>query len=225
MAIRNVVTRGFGSGATIPFVVTRGYSISTFVQVSAVIGGTTAYTQLLVKQGQSNTITLTNDTWVTGSAFNQIQQLLIDAFTSAQTEATGWNREVRDKALVTSVVRTTNTVVTINWQAAPDYEIIANEAIAVLVPDEALVTSTSPVLATPTVGITAPAAVAMAHTVSFSSVSRSAKFASVSRSATFASVSNTRAIIRNTPDPLAFILTEDGDNIVQENGTLNIAKE
>ncbi len=31
MAIRNVVTRGYGSGATIPFVITRGYSIEEVV--------------------------------------------------------------------------------------------------------------------------------------------------------------------------------------------------
>ena len=31
MAIRNVVTRGYGSGATIPFVVTRGYTIGEVV--------------------------------------------------------------------------------------------------------------------------------------------------------------------------------------------------
>ena len=37
MAIRNVVTRGYGVGATIPFVVTRGYStgVAPVITVSA----------------------------------------------------------------------------------------------------------------------------------------------------------------------------------------------
>lgn len=34
MAIRNVVTRGYGAGASIPFVVTRGYSISLVVAIT-----------------------------------------------------------------------------------------------------------------------------------------------------------------------------------------------
>lgn len=35
MAIRNVVTRGVGAGASIPFVVTRGYSIGAAVSIDA----------------------------------------------------------------------------------------------------------------------------------------------------------------------------------------------
>jgi len=63
------------------------------------------------------------------------------------------------------------------------------------------------------------------HTVSFSSQTHSMTFVSTARRTTFVSASNATITIKDTPVPLGFILTEDGDNIVQENGTLNIAQE
>jgi len=226
MAIRNVVQRGYGAGASIAFVVTRGYSIGAGV-ASATVGGATALTEpLLVAGGQVNTITLTNDTWqVSGTAFNQVRQIILNGMTSAQSEITGWNKEVRDKESIVSVVRTSNTVVTITWTAAPNYDITVDETITVTVPKEALVTSITDLVATPTIGVTATAPVLSTHTIQFRSVSNTALFDSVSFGARFESASNATSIIKNTPDPLGFILTEDGDNIVQENGTLNIAAE
>ena len=225
MAIRNVVTRGYGAGATIPFVVTRGYTIGAGVP-SVDIGGATALSELqLIVGGQAITITLQNDTWqAPGTAFDQVRQIILSGMSSAQSENTGWNREVRNKQPVTAVVRTSNTVVTVTLTAAPDYDITADETITVTVPAEALITSTTPLVATTTIGVTADAAVPASHIVKFTSLARSAKFSSTSRSATFQSVSNATVIITDIPQPLGFILTEDGAIITQENN-LPIAKE
>jgi len=38
MAIRNIVTRGYGAGATIAFVTTRGYSIGEAIVVNKIFG-------------------------------------------------------------------------------------------------------------------------------------------------------------------------------------------
>lgn len=93
----------------------------------------------IVTGGRTLILTLTNDTWVTaGATFNAQRQNIIDGVTSAQTETFGWNNEVRDNEVVTSVVRTSDTVVTITWSAAPNYDITANETITVTVPATAL---------------------------------------------------------------------------------------
>lgn len=219
MSVRNVVQRGYGAGATIPFIVTRGYTIGPSGIASAAVGGVTAFTEpTVVADGQVTTITLTADTWVpSGAAFNQVRQIILNGFTAVQSEVTGWNKEVRDKQPVTSVVRTSDNLVTITWSAAPDYDITVSETITVTVPDEALITSPTPLVATPTIGVTATAALLRSHIVRFTSISRSAAFASTSRSATFQSVSNATVKITNTPQPLGFILTEDGGILLQEN--------
>ncbi len=185
---------------------------------SAVVGGVTAFTEpLVVAGGQVTTITLTNDTWVaSGAAFNAQRQNIINGISAAETEITGWNREVRDKEVVTAVVRTSDTVVTITWSAASGYDITVNEAITVTVPDEALVTSTSPLTATPAITVTATAAVPDTHVLRFTSVSRSAAFSSLQRQTTFESASR-QIVMTDTPQPLGFILTEDGGNLLQEN--------
>ena len=217
MAIRNVVVRGYGPGASIAFVVTRGYTIDTGLPTASV-GGVTALTEPVVTaDSHINTITLSNDTWVpSGSAFNQVRQIILNGVTSAQSEILGWNREVRAKEPVTSVVRTSNTLVTITWTAAPDYDITVNEVITVTVPDEALITSTLPVVATPAIAVTADVAIQTQHMLTFSSVSQSAKFSAVQQRTTFASVSNTIEIV-DIADPLGFLLKEDGGILLQEN--------
>jgi hypothetical protein len=69
------------------------------------------------------------------------RQAIIDGLDSAQSEATGWNAEVRDKEVVGAVVRTSDTVVTITLTAAAAYDITADETITVTIPAAALVTS------------------------------------------------------------------------------------
>ncbi len=221
MAIRNVVTRGYGPGATIPFIVTRGYSTGV---ASAAISAPALTEPLIVAGGQVITITLANDTWLAaGNPFDQVRQIIINGMTSAQSEDKGWNREVRNKESITSVVRTSNTVVTITLTAASVYDITVGEVITVTVPDEALNASIVPLIAIPTIGVTADAPILQAHTVGFSSVSRLVKFSSTQRRVTFSSASRTIKIV-DTPNPLGFILTED-DGIILQEDDLPIALE
>ena len=217
MAVANVITRGYGPSASIAFILTRGYSFGAGVPTAAV-GGVTAFTEpLLVDGGQATTITLSNDTWqASGTAFDQIRQIILNGITSAQSENTGWNKEVRDNEAIASVVRTSDTVVTITWTAAPDYDITVAETITVTIPDEAVVVSASDLVATPTIDVTATAPILEAHILKFASVSRSITFSATQQKTTFASVSRSIVMV-DTPQPLGFILTEDGDDIIQEN--------
>lgn len=129
------------------------------VTVSAVITGTTvpSATEVEMVTGSETTIlTLTNDTFVTaGATFDAQRQAIIDGVTAAATPTNGWNNEVRDNAAVTSVVRTSSTVVTITWAAQAGYDIASNETITVTIPASALVTSVSAVVASPTFTISA----------------------------------------------------------------------
>ena len=59
-------------------------------------------------------ITLTDATWPdAGSAFDAVRQDIIDGLDSAQSETLGWNNEVRDTIPICTLVRTSNTIVTI----------------------------------------------------------------------------------------------------------------
>ena len=109
----------------------------------------------IVNGNETVIITLTNDTWVAaGGVFDGIRQDIIDGMDSAQSEGTGWNAEVRDKEVVTAVVREIDDItVTITLTAAAAYDISANEIITMTVPASALVTSGSPVVGTPTYNI------------------------------------------------------------------------
>ena len=193
---------------------------------SASISGTLAFTETTVRVGaQIVIITLTNDTWVAaGTPFNQQRQNILNGITSAQSEITGWNREVRDKESIVSVVRTSDTVVTVTLSAAPDYDITVAEVITVTVPDEALTTSTAAITGIPTIGVTADVPILENHTLSFSSVSNLTTFSAIQRQTTFQSASGI-ITITDTPLPLGFILTEDGAIIEQESGSLFVAKE
>lgn len=86
--------------------------------------------------------------------FADIRQDIIDGITSAQSEATGWNAEVRDNLAVTDVVRTSDTVVTITLPASASYQIGADETIEVTIPASAL-DANEALIATPTFGVTA----------------------------------------------------------------------
>jgi len=109
----------------------------------------------IVAGGRTIIITLTADTWLaSGGAFDGIRQDIIDGLDSAQSELTGWNAEVRDKQLVGGVARTSDTVVTITLDAQAAYDITDTETITVTVPASALVSSGSPVVATPTFAVT-----------------------------------------------------------------------
>ena len=101
--------------------------------------------------GKTIILTLTNDTFVTaGATFDAQRQNIIDGIDSAQSETTGWDAEVKAKLAVTTVVRTSDTVVTITLSAQSGYDITAQETITATVPATALTTSVAAVVASPT---------------------------------------------------------------------------
>jgi hypothetical protein len=86
---------------------------------------------------------------VTSRNFNDRRQSIIDGLDSAQSEAHGWDAEVKAKIPVTNVVRTSDTVVTITLSAESAYDITAQETITVTVPALVLIGG-SQIVATPT---------------------------------------------------------------------------
>ena len=122
---------------------------------SAVITGTivASVTEAdIVAGGKTLIITLTGDTWIAAGAasFDLQRQNIINGVTSAQSEALGWNLVPKVLQSLAGVVRTSNTVVTITWDAFPTYDITAQETITVTVPSTALVIGAGPIVATPT---------------------------------------------------------------------------
>jgi len=106
--------------------------------------------------GKTVVLELTDDTWVAaGAAFNAQRQNIIDGMTSAGSGGAGWNVEIRDKEVVTAVVRTSNTVCTITLTANPQYGIATSESVTVTVPASALTTSGDAVVASPAFQINA----------------------------------------------------------------------
>jgi len=103
--------------------------------------------------GETIILTLSGDTWVTaGAAFDAQRQAIIDGLTSAQTEGAGWNAVVKADEAVGSVVRTSDSVVTITLSAHITYDITVQEIITATVPASAL-TSASGTVASPTFSI------------------------------------------------------------------------
>lgn len=118
---------------------------------SAVISGTAGsdFTENAIRDGgRTILIDLAGDTWES-AGFDAARQAIIDGITSAQSETLGWNNEVRDKEVVTAVVRTSATRITITLTASSLYEITASESITVTIPAAALVSSATPIVASP----------------------------------------------------------------------------
>lgn len=149
MAYLDSVTRlGPGGGPRPQYV---GFSPAA---ATAVVTGT-SFTESDLVSGHQTVITLSNDTWVAaGVSFDAVRQAIIDGDTSAQSETFGFNNEIRDKQSVTGVARTSDTVVTITWSAAPAYDITADEVRTVTIPATAL-TGGNAVVASPNIGVTA----------------------------------------------------------------------
>lgn len=99
----------------------------------------TASAANIVTGGKTIILTLKNAQWVpSGTAFNAVRQAIINGLVSRQSEAHGWNIEVQAKAAVTTVVRTSATVVTVTLPATAGYVITANETIDIIVPPQAV---------------------------------------------------------------------------------------
>jgi hypothetical protein len=134
------------------------FTIGYEAPVTAAITGTlhNSSSSTVKVGGLTVIITLTNDTWVAaGAAFNAIRQDIIDGLDAATSPDNGWNNELRDVMDVTTVVRTSSTVVTITTPATSTYDINGDETITVTVPASALTTSASPVTGDSTITISA----------------------------------------------------------------------
>ena len=95
----------------------------------------------IVAGGKTSIFTLIDCTYVAaGATFDGQRQNAIDGCTSNGTELTGWNNEVRDNENVTSVVRTSATVMTITWSAAPAYDQRRGERVTPTLPSGILST-------------------------------------------------------------------------------------
>lgn len=125
---------------------------------SAAISGTATQgmsENAVVNGGRTIIITLTDDEWVgAGSTFDAQRQNIIDGLDSAQSEAAGWNAEVRDNEVVGAVVRDTPTRVTITLSASAGYSVDNNETITVTVPATAVLKNQA-ITGSPTFGVTA----------------------------------------------------------------------
>lgn len=143
------------------YVTYRPWWYTDHAAVSAALTGTAtaSITEAdIVTGGKTTIITLTGDTWIAAGAlaFDLQRQAIIDGHLSAQSEPLGWNLVPRALQGVAGVVRTSDTVVTVTWDAFPTYNITATETITVTVPAAALVLGGA-VVASPTFAITAVA--------------------------------------------------------------------
>lgn len=84
-----------------------------------------------------------------GTFFDDVRQNIIDGLDSAQSEGTGWDAVVKAGLAVTTVVRTSDTVVTVTLPAFATFDITAQEPITDTIPAVALATG-GPLVATPT---------------------------------------------------------------------------
>ncbi|KKL95065.1 hypothetical protein LCGC14_1858350, partial [marine sediment metagenome] len=102
-------------------------------------------------------VTVAGDTLVEGQAFTDAQQDIIDGLDSAQSEATGWNAEVRDNLLPGSVTRTSSESYTVTMPTTgteiDGFAINFDEEIAVTIPSSVLVTATEDITGNTTASI------------------------------------------------------------------------
>ena len=112
----------------------------TIAATGTIIAGGVVETQI-VTGGETLILTLTNGTWAAaGTAFNALRQAILDGLVSAQAEAAGWNAK-RAAFAVTTVVRTSGTIVTVTTPATAAYSVTADEIITMTIPANAVVNS------------------------------------------------------------------------------------
>jgi len=110
----------------------------------------------IVTGGKTAILTISEDRWIAAGAgsFDLQRDEIIAGHTSAQSEATGWNLVPKVLQSLGGVVRTSDTVVTVTWDAFPTYNITATETITVTVPSTSILSATTAVVV-PTFAITA----------------------------------------------------------------------
>lgn len=138
-----------------------GYATDTYsgtltfaTPVTAAISGTITASVTesdIVTGGKTLIITLSGDTWIASgpASFDLQRDEIITGVTSAQSEASGWNLVPKALQSLGGVIRTSDTVVTITWDAFATYNITAQETVTITVPGTALV-GTNTIIATPT---------------------------------------------------------------------------
>ena len=121
----------------------------------------------IVTGGRTLIITLTDDTWIAAGvgSFDLQRDEIIAGIDSAQSEATGWDLVPKATQSLTGVVRTSDSVVTITWDAFPTYNITAQETITVTIPATAVVSGVSPTIAaaTFTIAVSLPPPIKQMH--------------------------------------------------------------
>ncbi len=108
----------------------------------------------IVAGGKTIIFTVAGDQWVaTLGDDNQITTDFLAAIDSAQSEATGWDAEVRDNLAYTDLIRDNNTQCTLVLPASASYDITATETITATPPASSLLASSSPIVASPTFAV------------------------------------------------------------------------
>lgn len=111
----------------------------SYVEVTGTIN-TNTHQGNIVAGGKTIILTLSATTWVTaGATFDAQRQNIINGLDSNKSEATGWDAVVKAGLAVTSVVRTSNSVVTITLPAFATYNITEQEYITFTCPATATV--------------------------------------------------------------------------------------
>lgn len=127
----------------------------------------------VVTGGKTIIITLTGDTFKaagTGPIGTTAQsEALLAGIDSAQSEATGWDAEVKANLTTSDLARTSDTVATVTLPASASYDITAQETITVTVPTDVLVTAAGAIVADPT--FTVDVVTAGANPLNFGSLS------------------------------------------------------
>ncbi len=111
--------------------------------------------------GKTIIFTVTGDQWVaTLGADNAITTAFLAGIDSAQSEATGWDAEVKANLDYTMLTRDSATQCTLVLPAAASYSITAAETITATIPATALLASSSPITASPTVSVSSVSGIA-----------------------------------------------------------------
>lgn len=139
-----------GRAQSFPSITTRGRAVNASCAATGTIIASVTEADI-VTGGKTLILTLSNDTWIAAGAasFDLQRQNIINGCDSAQSEALGWDLVPKALQSLGGVVRTSDTVVTITWDAFATYDITAQETITVTVPGTALVGGVS-VVAAPT---------------------------------------------------------------------------
>jgi hypothetical protein len=134
------------------------FEVDVDVPASCAVTGTAdgAADTDIIAGGKTILLTISDDEWVAaGTTFDNQRQNIIDGLDAASSPAGGWNTQVRDVMGVSTVVRTSDTLVTITLPATAAYDINAAEVITVTVPASALEQSSIAVTGDVTVDVSA----------------------------------------------------------------------